>query len=200
MMSALSNQGTFESAYSFLGAFRGKDQSSKTSLLTLLTSDLTPHIAYLAPHTSHFHLTPHSSHLTPHISRLILHTSHLTPHSSNHTPRASDLQTSHLKPQMSHLTHHNPHLTPHASHLSSRISDLIHPLSDREFSSRRVAWCRCYLTLVCCRKDCLYGESPNMNSPISCFSSSIATQCVRFIAGRCPANLSISNVACLVQY
>ena len=92
-MFALSNQGTFESGYIFLGAFRGQDQSSKISLLTLLTSDLAPHIAYLASRTSHFHLSLHSSHLTSHASFLYLtpHTSHLhlEPHTSHLAPQTS---------------------------------------------------------------------------------------------------------------
>ena len=131
-MSALSNQGTFESAHSFLGAFRGKEQSSKTSFLTLLTSDLTSYIAYLAPHTSHFHFTPHSSHLTLHISRLIPHTSHFTPHtshSSHHTPRTSrlrppnlPLETSDVAPHTLQSTSHTSCLTPLISHIRPHIS------------------------------------------------------------------------------
>ena len=123
-MFALSNQGTFESAYIFLGAFRGNDQSSKVSFLTLLISDLAPHIAYLASRTSHSisFLTPHTSHLTSHASFLYLtpHTSHLTPppRTTLRAPHTSDLQSFHLRPQMPHLTYHNPHLTSDALHLS----------------------------------------------------------------------------------
>ena len=141
-MFALSNQGTFESAYIFLGAFRGQDQSSKISLLTLLTSDLAPHIAYLASRTSHSisFLTPHTSHLTSHASFL-----YLTPHTStsNHTPRTSRLRPPNLSLETSDVALHISQptsLTSHASHLSSHIYDLIHPLSDREFYSLRVAW------------------------------------------------------------
>ena len=101
---------------------------------------------------------PHSSHLSSPIWRLIPHTTRLSlkPHFLNHSlgPRASDFQTFHLRLPISPLTHHNPHFTLHVSHLSSPISGFIHPLSHREIASRWVAWCRCYLILVCCRKDC----------------------------------------------
>ena len=97
VMSALSNQGTFASAYRFLGAISGKEKSYKTSLFTPHSSDLTPHIAYLVPRIAHL------THLTPHSSLLKLHTLHLTSHSSYLTPHTSCLEphTLHLAPQTS---------------------------------------------------------------------------------------------------
>ena len=97
LMSALSNQGTFASAYRFLGAIRGKGKSYKTSLFIPHSSDLTPHIAYLVPRIAHL------THLTPHSSLLKLHTLHLTSHSSYLTPHTSCLEphTLHLAPQTS---------------------------------------------------------------------------------------------------
>ena len=134
LMSALSNQGTFASAYRFLGAISGKEKSYKTSLFTPHSSDLTPHIAYLVPRIAHLtHLTPHSSllklhtlHLTSHSSYLTPHTSHLMPGTTHFAPRASDFQTSHLRPQMSHLTLHISHRASHTSRGGPRIQTL-HP-------------------------------------------------------------------------
>ena len=104
-----------------MGASRGKEKSSKTSLLTPHTSDLPPHTSRLTPHMSH--LTPHTSHLAPHASLLTSHTSHITPHTSCLEPHTLHLapQTSKPPPETSDVTAHTSQPTTHTSHLTPLI-------------------------------------------------------------------------------
>ena len=143
LMSALSNQGTFASAYRFLGAISGKENIIRphSSHLTAQTSHLTSHTSYPASHTSHTsHLTPHSSNFTPYTSRLTPHTSHLTPHTSclDHTLYISRLRLPDLPPETSDVTPHITHLTPGVSHLSSRSQTSCIPRQTGKFV--RLGW------------------------------------------------------------
>ena len=117
--------------------------------------------------------------LQPCISNLTPHTPAFTPLTTHFTPRASQLQTSHLRPQISHLTHHNSRLTPPTSHLTRHTLWLHFRLHTSQARAGTlflymVAWLWCSLILVSCRDVCLYGQTQNMNSPVSHVLSIIA--------------------------
>ena len=110
--------------------------------------------------------------LQPCISNFTLHTPAFTPLTTHFTLRASQFHTSHLRVQISHLTHHNSRLTHSTSHLTRHILWLHQKTSyltgeSGNFVSLHGGKVMMLFNFGVLQRLCFYGQTQNMNSPVS---------------------------------